>query len=302
MNNEETLKIATRQSPLALWQAELVKTQLQKIYPNLNIVLVPLLTDGDKILNRPLREVGGKGLFIKNIEEALLEGLADIAVHSMKDVPVDLDPQFEIAAVLARENPLDSFVSLKYQSLDQLPAGAQIGTSSLRRQAQLLAYRPDLKIMACRGNIQTRLNHCEKLDGIILAASGLRRLGLENKITQLLSPNLMLNAAGQGAIGVEILAGDQYLKDLLRPLNHPVSEALLKAERSLCESLNGSCYSPIGALAEFDGREFFLRGLVAKQDGTVILRAQGYHESPEILGEQVAEDLLAQGAKKYLHG
>lgn len=295
------LRIATRQSPLALWQAELVKKYLESCYENLNIILVPMLTEGDKILNKPLREVGGKALFIKNIEEVLLEGGADLAVHSMKDVPADLDSRFEIAAILPRENPLDAFVSLKYKSLYQLPEGAKIGTSSLRRQAQLLALRPDLKIVSCRGNVQTRLNLCEKLDGIILAASGLRRLGLESKITQLLHPDLMLNAAGQGAIGVEILSGNQVLKDLLKPISHKISECLVQAERAMCYSLEGSCHSPIGALAEFDGREFSLQGLVAKSDGSVILRAKNYHEDPEILGTLVAEDLLAQGARKYLY-
>ncbi len=295
------LRIATRQSPLALWQAELLKKYLETCYENLRIVLVPMLTEGDKILNKPLRDVGGKALFIKNIEEVLLEGGADLAVHSMKDVPADLDPRFEIAAVLPRENPLDAFVSLKYQSLDQLPEGAQIGTSSLRRQAQLLAWRPDLKIIACRGNVQTRLNLCEKLDGIILAASGLRRLGLDNRVTQLLPPDLMLSAAGQGAIGVEILSGDQFLKDLLKPINHKISECLIQAERAMCYGLEGSCHSPIGALAEFDGREFSLMGLVAKSDGSVILRAKNYHEDPEVLGALVAEELLSQGARKYLY-
>lgn len=299
--NFPEIRIATRQSPLALWQAELVKKYLENCYKNINIILVPMLTEGDKILNKPLREVGGKALFIKNIEEVLLEGGADMAVHSMKDVPADLDSRFEIAAILPRENPLDAFVSLKYRSLDQLPEGAEIGTCSLRRQAQLLALRPDLKIMPCRGNVQTRLNICEKLDGIILAASGLRRLGLEHKISQLLPPNLMLSAAGQGAIGVEILSGSQGLKDLLKPINHKISECLVQAERSLCYALEGSCHSPIGALAEFDGREFSLMGLVAKSDGSVILRAKNYHEDPEILGALVAEDLLAQGARKYLY-
>lgn len=296
------IRIATRESPLALWQTRTVEKYLKHLYPELEIILVPMTTQGDQILDRPLREVGGKGLFIKNLELALLEGAADLAVHSMKDVPACLEDLFEIAAVLPRENPLDAWVSETYVCFDELPQGATVGTSSLRRQAQIKFLRPDLKILPCRGNLQTRLNHVEsgKMDGIILAASGLRRLGLEAKARHFFNPNQMLSAAGQGAIGIEILSENQILKDLLKPLDHELSHDLVKAERALCRVLQGSCYSPIGALAEFQGREFYLRGLVAESNGREIIRAEAFHEDPEILGQLVAEKLLAQGAEKYL--
>ena len=299
------INIATRESSLALWQTNTVVKYLKQLYPDLEINLIPMTTQGDQIQDKPLREVGGKALFIKNLEEALLEGRADLAVHSMKDVPALLDDAFEIAAVLPRENPLDAWVSHQYLSFESLPLGASIGTSSLRRQSQLLAMRPDLKIVSCRGNVQTRLNQCKsgesgKFDGIVLAASGLRRLGLEKKINHIFLPEIMLSAAGQGAIGIEILSENQFLKDLLQPLNHGLSHALVNAERAMCRALGGSCHSPIGALAEFHGREFCLRGLVAKPDGTRILKAESMGEDPELLGLEVAQRLLDQGALAYL--
>ncbi len=302
MSAVHTLKIATRESALALWQARAVAKYLKHFYPELEISLIPMTTQGDQIQDRPLREVGGKALFVKNLELALLEGQADLAVHSMKDVPVVLEDAFEIAAVLPRENPLDAWVSLKYPTFESLPIGASIGTSSLRRQAQLKFLRPDLKILSCRGNLQTRLTQVDagKFDGIILAASGLRRLGLESRIQHFFQPEQMLSAAGQGAIGIEILSGNQFLKDLLQPLNHDLSYALVMAERALCRVLNGSCYSPIGALAEFQGREFYLRGAVAHPDGLKIFRAEGSNEDPESLGIEVADKLLAQGAGAFL--
>jgi len=304
----KTLRIATRQSPLALWQTGVVKKALNYFYPLLDIQICPLSTEGDQIQDKPLRLVGGKGLFIKKLEEALLDGSVDMAIHSMKDVPAGLDPAFEIAAILQRENPLDAWVSVEYPIFDQLPKGAVIGTSSLRRQAQLLALRPDLNIVPLRGNVGTRLNAVEigKIAGTVLAACGLRRLNLEHKIKYLFTPEVLMPAVGQGAIGVEILSDQQEIKDLLRPINHPVSYQLVMIERAMCLELNGSCHSPIGGLAEFTGHEFKLTGRVAHALGEKILTASqstaelGCLEDPVLLGHQVGKTLLSMGARAYL--
>lgn len=296
------IRLATRESKLALWQAEAVKKHLQVIDPELEIEFVKINTKGDQIQDRPLREVGGKGLFVKGLEEALIYGEADIAVHSMKDVPATLDPTFTIAGVLPRATPLDVFISTKATSIDELPENARVGTSSLRRQSQLLALRPDLSIQTLRGNIQTRLRKAidGEFDGIILAQAGLQRMGFEKHITQVLPIDSMLPASNQGAIGLEVLSDNQSMIDLCKMINHWPSFKTVMTERSMCQSLNGSCHSPIGAFAEFDGTQVHLRGLVAAADGSRVIQAEAFGDDPETVGEQAAEILLDQGARDFL--
>ncbi len=306
--SKDILRIATRQSPLAMWQAEYVRDGLLQAHPRLQVELLPMLTRGDRILDSPLAKVGGKGLFIKELEHALLDGSADIAVHSMKDVPMDFPEGLELAVICEREDVRDAFVSNRYASLDQLPAGAVIGSSSLRRQCQLRARRPDIAIRDLRGNVKTRLRKLEdgEYDAIILAAAGLIRLGLQERIRECLAPEISLPAAGQGAVGIECRSGDDETLALIRVLEHRATAVRVAAERAMNTRLNGGCQVPIAGLAELrqeDGREILrLRGLVGDPAGDTILSAdaEGASSDAEAIGVRVAEDLLGQGAAAIL--
>ena len=299
-----TLRIATRKSALALWQAEYVKAQLQHHHPELQVELVPMSTQGDKILDTPLAKIGGKGLFVKELEQAILEGRADIAVHSMKDVPVEFPPGLLLHTICPRENPQDAFVSNQFKSLDQLPQGAVVGTSSLRRQCQIRALRPDLTVRDLRGNVNTRL---AKLDNgeyaaIILAAAGLIRLGFVHRIASLLPIEISLPANGQGAVGIECRSDDSEVQQLLAPLEHSLTRSCVLAERAMNRKLQGGCQVPIGAYAEIDGDTLWLRGLVGAVDGSEIIRHQvrGPVIAAEQLGTALADYLLSQGADRIL--
>lgn len=300
-----TLKLATRRSPLALWQANFVKLQLEKQHANLQIELLPLTTSGDKILTSSLTASGGKGLFVKELEQAILEKAADFAVHSMKDVPMELPPQLILTAICEREDPRDVMVSNDRLPLAKLPANATVGTSSLRRSSQLLALRSDLKIKPLRGNIETRLSRLsqDNFAAIILAAAGLLRLNLEHSITQYFSTTQMIPAVGQGALGIECEKNNLRVREILSVLNHEPTEICVKAERALNEKLEGGCSVPIGAYAYFSGEKIQLDGFVGSADGRKILRANrlGEAKNPEKLGIQVAEELLDLGALKILH-
>lgn len=298
------LRIATRKSALALWQAEYVKARLEQAHPGLKVSLVPMVSRGDKLLDAPLAKIGGKGLFVKELETALLENEADIAVHSMKDVPMDFPAGLGLYCICEREDPRDAFVSNTYASLDALPAGSVVGTSSLRRQAQLLARRPDLKIQFLRGNVNTRLAKLDagEYDAIILAAAGLIRLGFEARIRSSLSAEDSLPAGGQGAVGIECRTADSDLHALLAPLHHPETALRVTAERALNKHLNGGCQVPIACYALLEGDQLWLRGLVGQPDGGLLLRAEERAASSdaEALGVRVAEALLAQGADAIL--
>lgn len=299
-----TVRIATRKSALALWQAEYVKAQLLSHFPSLTVELVPMSTQGDKILDTPLAKIGGKGLFIKELEVAMLEGRADIAVHSMKDVPVDFPDGFGLHAICERENPFDAFVSNTYASLEDLPQGAVVGTSSLRRQCQIRKYRPDLVIKDLRGNVNTRLAKLDagEYDAIILASAGLIRLEMEDRITTPLSADISLPAVGQGAVGIECRNDDAELIDLLAALNHPDTSDRVRAERAMNARLEGGCQVPIGSFATLDGDTLTLTGMVGQTDGSELLFAKtsGPRSAAESLGVSVAESLLAQGAGDIL--
>lgn len=301
MNN---IRIATRKSALALWQAEYVKAELLRHHPQLTVELVPMSTQGDKILDTPLAKIGGKGLFVKELEQAMLEGRADIAVHSMKDVPVDFPPGLMLHTICPRENPQDAFVSNQFKSLDQLPHGAVVGTSSLRRQCQIKALRPDLTVRDLRGNVNTRL---AKLDNgefaaIILAAAGLIRLGFEQRIASLMPVETSLPANGQGAVGIECRSDDIAVQQLLAPLEHTPTRSCVLAERAMNRKLQGGCQVPIGAFAVIEGDSLWLRGLVGAVDGSEIIRHQvrGPIAQGEQLGAELAEYLLSQGADRIL--
>lgn len=302
----QTIRIATRKSALALWQAEFVKAQLLAHHPELEVELVPMSTKGDKLLDTPLSKVGGKGLFVKELEVAMLEDRADIAVHSMKDVPMEFPEGLGLAVICEREDPLDAFVSNDYQYIEQLPAGAVIGTSSLRRQSQIQANFPSLGIKELRGNVNTRLSKLDKgeYDAIILASAGLIRLEMTNRISSRLPSDLSLPAGGQGAVGIECRTGDQTILDLLAPLNHVGTAHCVLAERAVNRHLQGGCQVPIACFAELnaEGTALYMRGLVGSIDGSTILRAdiEGVVEQAEQLGVQLAEQLLAQGAKEIL--
>lgn len=300
----ETLRIATRKSALALWQAEYVKAQLEKFHPNLVVELVPMTTKGDIILDTPLAKVGGKGLFVKELEVAMLEGRADIAVHSMKDVPVEFPEGLGLSVICPREDPRDAFVSNTHQALSDLPEGAIVGTSSLRRQCQLKAMRPDLEIRDLRGNVNTRLQKLDngEYDAIILAAAGLLRLEMPNRIAQFIEPEVMLPANGQGAVGIECRLNDERVVSLLAPLEDKTTRIRVLAERAMNRKLQGGCQVPIGSYATIDNQQLFLHGLVGSIDGNNILRADisGSIEQAEVLGEQLADQLLALGADKIL--
>ena len=300
----QRLVIATRESRLALWQAEYVQNWLRQQYPACQVELLGMTTRGDQILDRPLSKVGGKGLFVKELEAALLEGAADLAVHSMKDVPMQLGPEFALAAIGARECPLDAFVSKRYESLDDMPAGAIVGTSSLRRESQLHARYPYLGVLPLRGNLDTRLRKLDegKFDAIILAAAGLTRLGLAERIRSTLTPESSLPAAGQGALGIEVLSSRPELAEWLAPFNDFETAACVRSERAVSRALGGSCEVPLGAFAEVHDGTITLRGFVARPDGSRIARAKlsGPLHDPESLGDRLAEMLCADGAKEIL--
>lgn len=298
------IRIATRKSALALWQAEYVKARLQDAHPGLLVTLVPMVSRGDKLLDSPLSKIGGKGLFVKELETALLENEADIAVHSMKDVPMDFPQGLGLFCICEREDPRDAFVSNTFSSLDELPSGSIVGTSSLRRQTQLLARRPDLKINFLRGNVNTRLAKLDagEYDAIILAAAGLIRLGFEDRITSAISIEHSLPAGGQGAVGIECRSVDTDLHALLAPLHHADTAMRVTAERALNKHLNGGCQVPIACYAVLENDELWLRGLVGDPAGSLLLHAEGRapQADAQALGVQVAEALLEQGAAKIL--
>ena len=301
---DQTLRIATRRSALALWQAEHVRDLLCRHHPGLEVTLVPLSTRGDRILDKPLAKVGGKGLFIKELERAMAEGEADIAVHSMKDVPAVFPPGFELAVILASGDPCDALVSNDYADLQSLPEGARVGTSSLRRQCQLLAQRPDLRIGFLRGNVQTRLDKLDRgdFDAIVLAAAGLKRLGMADRIARRLTPDVLLPAVGQGAIGVECRQGDERVHTLLAPLADEPTSWRLTAERAMNARLQGSCEVPIGGHAVLEDGQLWLRGLVGSVDGATLVRGEtrGPVEDAAALGDALAADLLGRGAREIL--
>ncbi|MFC2543879.1 MAG: hydroxymethylbilane synthase [Aggregatibacter sp.] len=301
---EKTLKIATRQSPLALWQANYVKDRLQQLYPDLTIELVPMVTKGDVILDSPLAKIGGKGLFVKELENALLNKEADIAVHSMKDVPMQFPEGLGLAVICQREDPRDAFVSHSYRTFAELPQGAVVGTSSLRRQCQLKALRPDLDIRSLRGNVGTRLSKLDNGDynAIILASAGLIRLGLADRIASFIDVEQSLPAAGQGAVGIECRTDDAQVQALLAPLADAETTYCVLAERAMNNHLQGGCQVPIGGYAVLQQGQLYLRALVGDIDGSRIIRAEGKSpvENAEALGVQIAEQLLAQGADKIL--
>ncbi|NOE50828.1 hydroxymethylbilane synthase [Vibrio cholerae] len=301
---ETPIRIATRQSPLALWQANYVKDALMAAHPGLQVELVTMVTRGDVILDTPLAKVGGKGLFVKELEIAMLEGRADLAVHSMKDVPVDFPDGLGLVTICEREDPRDAFVSNTYAKIEDLPSGAIVGTCSLRRQCQLKAARPDLVIKELRGNVGTRLNKLDagEYDAIILAAAGLKRLELESRIRSFIEPEQSLPAVGQGAVGIECRVDDQRVRALLAPLNHADTADRVRCERAMNLTLQGGCQVPIGSYALLEGDNIWLRALVGEPDGSQIVRGEirGPRTQAEQLGITLAEQLLSQGAKEIL--
>ncbi len=300
----DVLKIATRKSPLALWQANYVRDALMVRHPDLEIELVTMVTQGDKILDTPLAKIGGKGLFVKELEVGMLEGRADIAVHSMKDVPVAFPDGLELAVILPREDPRDAFISNNYTSLEALPEGARVGTSSLRRQCQLKAKRPDLDIRDLRGNVNTRLSKLDEgqYDAILLAAAGMKRMGWDERITELLEPEQFIPAIGQGAIGIECRANDERVSLLIHSLNDDTTALRVRAERALNAALMGGCQVPIGGYAVLDHGVIVLRGLVGEPDGSKIIEGviSGRPKDADELGRVLADDLLGRGAREIL--
>ncbi len=303
----ELVRIATRKSPLALWQAEYIKSGLEAAHPGIEVELLAMTTRGDKILDAPLAKVGGKGLFVKELETAMLEGRADIAVHSMKDVPMAFPAGLELSIICSREDPRDALVSNDYRSLAQLPAGSRVGTSSLRRQCQLRQQRPDLSILDLRGNVNTRLRKLDEggYDAIILASAGLLRLGMAQRIAQSIPVEQSLPAGGQGAVGVETRCDDARMQALLAPMHHRATAECVIAERSMNKQLEGGCQVPIAcyAIADPDAPgQLWLRGLVGRPDGTEILVSEhrAVRSEAEALGVTVAMDLLSQGADRIL--
>lgn len=296
------LVIATRQSRLALWQAEHVKQRLETAHPGLAVELLAMTTRGDELLDRRLDTVGGKGLFIKELETALLDGRAELAVHSMKDVPADMPPGFEIAAILEREDPRDAFVSHKFRTLAELKKGAVLGTSSLRRAAQIKERHPDIELKLLRGNVETRLAKLDRgeYDAIVLAVAGLVRLGLASRIGERLPAETSLPAPGQGAIGIECRSGRADVRSLVVSLEHAPTTACVRAERAVSFGLGGSCSLPLGAYAEFAKGKIRLRALVAAEDGRRVVRAEASGEDPEALGSAVVKELRARGAAEIL--
>ncbi|MDO4441054.1 MAG: hydroxymethylbilane synthase [Moraxella sp.] len=311
INIPSTLTIATRQSPLALWQAHFVKNTLEALYPSMKVELLEMVTKGDKILDTPLAKIGGKGLFVKELENALYEKRSDIAVHSLKDVPMVLPDGLTLGAYLKRHAPTDAFVSNTYKHLDDLPAGAVLGTSSLRRECQIAHAYPHLTIKSLRGNVGTRLAKLDagEYDAIILATSGLQRLELDERIRHELDDSLSLPAVGQGALAIECRADDETILQLLAPLNDPPTRLCVLAERAMNRTLEGGCQVPIAGFATIDGDTLTLRGRVGSIDGTTLLKSQqsitlshstADEYAAETLGENLAKDLLAQGADAIL--
>ena len=300
----ERLRIATRKSPLALWQAEHVRARLQQLHPGLQVELLTMSTQGDRVLDSPLAKIGGKGLFVKELEQGMLAGQADIAVHSMKDVPAELPEGLEIGAILEREDPRDAFVSNRFAALAKLPQGARVGTSSLRRQCQLRAVRPDLEILDLRGNVNTRLAKLDAgdYDAIVLASAGLKRLGMAQRITRALEPEDMLPAIAQGVIGIECRSDDAAVKALIEPLNHAETTLRTRAERAMNAALAGGCQAPVAGFSLITGDSIELRGLVGWPNGSAIVRGEisGPAEAAAALGEQLARELLERGARPIL--
>lgn len=298
------IRIATRKSPLALWQAEHVQQELLKYHPGLQVELVPMSTQGDRFLSAPLSQIGGKGLFMKELEQAILEDRADIAVHSMKDVTADFPEGLQLSVIMEREDPRDAFISNQYSSLDALPQNAVVGTSSVRRQCQLRKIRPDLELKDLRGNVGTRLGKLDEgqYDAIILATAGIKRLGLADRISEYISTNVLLPAVGQAAIGIETRENDPNTLEILQCLEHRPTASRVSAERAVSKKLYGGCQLPIAAFAELNDETISMRGLVGKIDGSEIIEAnvQGHENAAELLGEQLAETLLAKGADKIL--
>ena len=304
MNTPKKLVIASRESMLAMWQAEHIKGRLKALYPDCEVEILGMTTRGDQILDRTLSKIGGKGLFIKELEQALQDGRADLAVHSIKDVPMELPEGFALAAIGERASPFDAFVSNQYARLEDMPAGAIVGTSSLRREAQLRAKFPHLTIKPLRGNVQTRLSKLDNgdYDAVILAAAGLQRLGLDSRIREILSPADSLPAAGQGALGIEIAARRTDLADILRPLNHEETAACVTAERALARALGGSCQVPLAAYCVMEDGLLTLNGLVGHPDGSVIIEASAQAPAAyaDALGRAVAKRLADDGAEELI--
>ena len=298
------LRIATRKSPLALWQAEFVKAELLKIHDDLEVTLVPMVSRGDKILDVPLAKVGGKGLFVKELEHGLIENEADIAVHSMKDVPMEFPSGLGLAIICEREDPRDALVSEKYSQIEELPNGAIVGTSSLRRQTQLLNMRPDLNVTFLRGNVNTRLAKLDagEFDAIILASAGLKRLEMRDRISGFLAPEQILPAGGQGAVGIECRLDDQITLGLIQPLHHATTAEQVLAERAVNRRLEGGCQVPIGSFAVHQQDQLWLRALVGDPEGTQMIRDEirGSVNDCEQLGTDLADKLIAAGAGKIL--
>jgi len=302
--SDDVIRIATRKSPLALWQAEHVAAELRALHHGIKVELVAMSTQGDKILDTPLAKIGGKGLFVKELEQGMLEGRADIAVHSMKDVPVELPEGLHLAVIMEREDPRDAFVSNRFDSIDALPQGSRVGTSSLRRQSQLSARRPDLEILPLRGNVNTRLRKLDdgEYDAIILASAGLIRLGFEDRIRGFIDTEDSLPAIGQGAIGIECRSDDPRVNALIEPLHHPETAACVLAERSMNHRLMGGCQVPIAGHATLECEILSLHGLVGEVDGSQIVRGKvcGAVQDCEAIGIALAEDLLERGARQIL--
>jgi len=300
----QTIRIATRKSPLALWQAEEVSRQLRLLYPDINIELIKIVSKGDKILDAPLAKVGGKGLFVKELEQSMLDGESDIAVHSMKDVPMQFPEGLHLPIIMEREDPTDAFVSNTYNSLQDLPANARIGSSSLRRQLQIKEVMPSAQMLNLRGNVNSRLQKLDNgdYDAIILASAGLIRLAFEARIKTRLTPEQSLPSVGQGAVGIECRVGDEKIEALIAPLNHPHTHLRLSAERAMNNRLNGGCQVPIAGYAILENNEIFLRGLVGRPDGSEVIRGEirGPQDQAEVLGQQLAEQLLNDGADVIL--
>ncbi|QFQ31848.1 hydroxymethylbilane synthase [Buchnera aphidicola] len=301
---KKILRIATRKSPLALEQTKYVKKKILSLYPDLNIKLVPIVTHGDNILNKSLSKIGGKGLFIKELEFALLENRADIAIHSMKDLPVHITKELCLVGICQRGNPLDSLVSNHYKSINQLPKGAIIGTSSLRRQCQLITYRPDLIVSPLRGNIETRIAKLDQgqYDAIILATEGLNRLHLNHRITQIIPAELSLPSCGQGAIGIQSRLHDKKILFFLSRLNHINTFIEISAERAFCQNLEAGCQIPIGSYAILRQNKIWLRGLIGSPDGTIVLKGErfGWYDTAKEMAFSLANELLSNGAQKIL--
>lgn len=301
---QSELRIATRGSPLALWQAEHVAKRLETLHSGLKVSLVIMKTRGDKLLDTPLAKIGGKGLFVKELEAGLLDGRADLAVHSLKDVPVTIPAGLELALVMEREDPRDALVSNQYNCLADMPAGARVGTSSLRRQTQIREAHPQLQVDWLRGNVNTRLAKLDaaEFDAIILAAAGLQRLGMADRIRAALEPEECLPAIGQGVLAIEIRSGDEAVGELIAPLAHAQTLLRITAERALNETLNGGCQVPIAGYAVLEQEQLYLRGLVGEPDGSRILRAEirGSQTQARALGVELAQQLLAQGAEDIL--